>query len=441
MTEHTEKKQQVEIIDSIRRGLVIHVPAAAVEKAFDAAMEKVKQEAKLPGFRKGKLPDSVVMQRFGREVEAEAMQGAIRESYPTALRESGIVPLSDPRVEPRGKFERGKPFEYKAVLEVYPDVKVKKYGGLELTREKVEVTDADVEAELAALQRQMTQLEPIPSGEIGSGMVAMIDFKGTAGGKEFHGSQAENYVVDFGSGHLLEQFEAEISGMKAGEERDIAFHYPTDFFRREIAGTKGEFKVKVKEVRRKVVPELDDSFAKELGDYKTLDDVRAEIRRRIAEYRESVAQSALREQAVRSIIAGHQDLEVPTALIDAELGNMIEQMKRNAQARGQKFDASKIDSQDFVKRNVKEATDRARGYMLVRHISEEEKIEVSDNEMEERINRMAQDSRNQPAKIKEYLNKNKMMESLRSQVLFEKTLDFVVSKAKVKVEKPKKEKK
>ncbi len=440
-TDKTDKPEMVEIIDSIRRSLAIHVSAAAVDKAFGEAMEKVGKEAKLPGFRKGKVPDSVVMQKFGHEVEAEALQIAIRSSYPDALKESGVIPLSDPRIEGAGKFEKGKPFEYKAVIEIYPDVKVKKYDGLSLTTEKIEVTDEDVEAELRGLQRQMTQLEPSPSGAIGEGMVAMIDFKGTAGGKVFEGSQAENYVVDFGAGHLLDQFESQIAGMKAGEERNISFHYPTDFFRREIAGKKGEFNVKVKEVRRKVVPKLDDDFAKELGDHKTLGDVRVEIKRRISEYREGMAQAHLREQAIRAIIAEHKDLAVPTALIDAELGNMLEQLKRNAQSRGQKFDASKIDSREFVKHNIKEATDRARGYMLTRAISEAEKLSVSEEEMEERIKRMASDSRNQLAKVKEYLNKNNMIESLHSQILFEKTLDLVVSKAKIKTEKPKKEKK
>jgi len=436
-----EGQPKLEKIDSIRRGLVIRMKAAEVDRAFKDALDKVRKEAKLPGFRKGKVPDNVLMQKFGPDIEAEAMQAAIRSSYPEAVRGCGAMPLSDPRVEPMGKFEKGKPFEFKAVFEVYPEVKAKGFEGLSLSRQKVEVTDQEVENEIKKLQRQMTQLEPIEDGKIGEGMIAMIDFKGTAGGKAFPGSESENYVVDFGTGHLLEEFEAKIEGMGAGEERKIEFHYPTDFFNREIAGKKGEFHVKVKEVRRKVVPKLDDSFAKELGDYKTLKDVRKVIKERISDYKESLAQSGLRDQAIRAIIKANEGIEVPTALIDAELGNMLEQLKRNAQARGQKFDPSKIDSREFVKRNVKEATDRARGYMLVRAISEDKKVEVTQEEIEERINRMAADSRRKPAEIKEYLNKNNMMESLTSQLLFEKTLDLVVGKAKIKVEKPKKEKK
>ena len=441
MTEHTEKKQKLETIDSIRRGLEVDISAVQVDKAFSAAIEKVRKEAKLPGFRKGKAPDDVLMKKFGKEIEAEALQGAIRESYPVAVRDAGAMPLSEPRIEPKGRIEKGKPFTYKAIVEVYPEVVAKGYERLTLTTHKVEVTDDEVEAELVKMQRQMTQLEPVPDGEVGPGMLTMIDFDGTAGGKAFPGSKAEDYVVDFGTGSLLEKFEAEIAGMKAGEERSISFHYPTDFFRREIAGKKGEFKVNVKEVRRKVVPELDDGFAKELGDFKTLADVRRELKKRIAAYKEQLLRANLREQAIRALIDKHQGLEVPTALIDAELGNMLEQVKRNAQSRGQKFDASKIDSREFVKKNVGEATERARGYMLVRAISEEKKLEVSDNEIEERINQMAADAKRKVPEVKEYLKKNDMMESLRSQILFEKTLDLVVDKAKIKTEKPKKEKK
>lgn len=434
-------KSSIEKLDSIRQKITVEATKAQVDKAYKEAVEKVGKEVKLPGFRKGKVPENVVLQRFGDEVKTEAIKQVVRDTYPEAVKETDAKPLSDPQIDIGGDLEKGKPFNYSATIETYPDVMAKGYSGLTLTREKVSVADEEVENELKRIQQQMTQLEPVEGGAVGHGHVAMIDFKGTANGKSFPGSEAENYVVDFGTGALLKEFEAEIEGMKVGEGKTIAFIYPAEFFRKELAGQQGEFEVKVKEVRRKVVPGLDDEFAKTLGEFKDLKAVRADLKKKIGEYKEGMEQSKLREQAIRSIIEKHSDLEVPTALIDAELGNMLEQIKRQYEAQGQPFDASKIDAKRFVSENVKEATDRARGYMLARSITEQEGIEATDEEIEKRVEVMAAQSRSTAQQVKEHLKKNNMMDNLRSQILFEKTLDLVVNKAKIKTEKPKKEKK
>jgi len=315
------------------------------------------------------------------------------------------------------------------------------YEKLSLEREKVAVSADEVDAEMKRLQQQMTQLEPSPEGKIGKGMIAMINFSGTAAGEVFPGSEAENYVVDFGSGNLLKEFEVQIEGMKANEERTIEFHYPKDYFRKDIAGKKGEFTVKAREIRRKIVPELNDDFAKELGQFKNLKEVKADLKKRITEYKEMVVRNQLMEQAMRKLIEKHQDMEVPTTLIDSELGNMLEQLKKQMEARGQTIQDANIDPKEFVKANVKEATSRARGYMLVSAIASKEGVEVSEDEVEARIGQIATQSRQPVAKVKQEMEKNNQMGGLRSQVVFEKTLDLILSKAKIKEMKPKKVKK
>ncbi len=434
-------KSSLENLSPIRQKITVEVSADKVDKAYDAAIEKVRKEATIPGFRKGKVPEDVILKRFGNDVNTEAAKQVISASYPEAIKETDAKPISDPQIEISNPIEKGKPFTYSATIEIYPEVKATGYEGLSLTQQKTTVTDEEVEAELKRLQQQMTQLEPAEGKEIGEGIVATIDFKGTAGGEPFPGSEAENYVVDFGTGALLTEFEAQIKGMKAGEEKEISFHYPTDFFRREMAGKKGEFKVKVKELRTKVVPKLDDEFAKSLGDFKDLNAVRADLKKRIHDYKEGVEKNRLREQAIRELIAKNQNLEVPTVLIDSELGNMLEQIKRQYEMQGQKFDASKIDAKEFVAQNVKEATDRARGYMLARAVAAQEKLEITDEELDAKIAQMAAQSRSTPQQVRDYLNKNKMLDNFRAQILFEKTLDLIVNKAKIKMEKPKKEKK
>lgn len=433
-------KSSLEKIDSIRQCITVEAPAELVDKAIAEALEMIRKEASVPGFRKGKLPDSIILKRFGDELNTEAIKALAKETYPKAVAEVGAKPISEPQVEPSGKIEKGKSYSYKATFEVYPEVTATGYEGLKLEREKVHVTDDEVEAEVKRLQHQMTQLEPAPESELGPGMIGMIDFKGTADGKAFEGSEAENYVVDFGTGNLLEHFEVEIKGMKMSEERDVTFKYPDDYFKADVAGKKAQFRVKLKDVRRKIVPEIDDDFAKELGQFGSLGEVKKDLKKKIAEYKENLIKNQLREQAIRLLIEKHAELEVPVALIEAELGNMVEQLDRQLKAQGRSLAESKIDSKEFVRHNVKEATDRARGYMIVNAIAKQEKIEVAESEVEARIADIAAQNRQLVAKVKEHFETNKLIGQIHSQMVFEKTLDFVLGKAKVTELKAKKEK-
>lgn len=433
-------KAQLENISSIKQAINIEVPADIVDNAYKSAMEKVRKEAKVPGFRQGKIPEPIILQKFREELDVETIKAIARETYPKAVEETKAKPISDPQIEPSGGVAKGKPFSYKATFEIYPEVKVNDYVGLKLEREKVDVTDEEVELEVKRLQHQMTQLEPVAEGEVGPGHVAVIDFKGTAGGKPFAGSEAENYVVDFGGGQLLEEFEIKIKGMKVSEEREITFKYPENYFKKEVAGLEGLFKVKVKDLRRKIVPELNDEFAKELGKFGSMDEVKKDVKERIAGYKETISKNALKEQAIRQLIEQHKDIEVPTSFIDAELENMLSQLERQLKAQGQTLADSKIDAKEFVRANVKEATDRARGYMIVNAIAGEEKIQVEEGEVDARIKNIAENSRENVAKVREYYEKNNYISNLRSQILFEKTLDFVLGKAKISDAKSKKKK-
>ena len=429
----------VENVDSVNRSLTIEVGADAVALAKKAAIEKVRKEAQVPGFRKGKIPDAILMQRFGDDIKTETMKQAINAAYPGAIGESGLTPLGDPRIEVLEEAQDGKPFKFKANIEVYPEVEIKSkdYEGLKLEGEQVAVSDEEVETELLKLQQRMTQLEPAEEGSIGPGMVAMIDFTGTAGGESFPGSEAENYVVDFGSGNLLDEFEARIEGMKANEERDIEFVYPDDFFKHEIAGKKGKFKIKVKEVRRKVVPELGDDFAKELGNFSSLGEVRRELKSRIKDYKEVSERARLKELAIRALIEKHEKMEVPFAMIDAELGNMLEQLKQQMESQGGKFDQSQENVQAFVKANVGEATSRARGFIIIDSIAKKENVEVSEEDVDSRLQAISAQHRKPIDEVRKQLESQNLLDQMRSQIRFEKALDLVVSKAKIKLGKGK----
>ncbi len=429
----------VEKVDLVKRSLTIEVDADAVAAAKKLAIEKVRKEAQVPGFRKGKIPEAMLMQRFGEDINTETMKQAINAAYPGAVAESGLSPLGEPRIEVLDEAVDGKPFKFKANIEIYPEIeiKAKDYEGLKLDGEKVEVTDEEVESELLKLQQRMTQLEPVEDEGVGPGMVAMIDFKGTAGGESFPGSEAENYVVDYGSGNLLEEFEVRIEGMKTNEERDIEFVYPEDFFKHEIAGKKGEFNIKVKEVRRKIVPELGDDFAKELGNFSTLGEVRKELKGRIKDYKEVSEKSRLKEMAIRALIEKHEKLEIPFAMIDAELSNMLDQIKQQMESQGGKFDQSQDNVQAFVKANVAEATNRARGFVVVDAIAKLENVESTSEDVDARLQAISAQHKKPIEEVRKQLEAQNLIGQMQSQIRFEKALDLVVEKAKIKIGKGK----
>lgn len=430
-------RASLEKVNSIRQCITVDAPEDAVSTAIKKALDALRKEIEVPGFRKGKVPDNVIVQRFGDKLGTESIKQLVHDTYPDAIKETEAHPISAPEVEPDGKIEKGKPFRYKATFEVYPEVTVKGYEGLKLNREKVHVTDEEVEAELGKLQRQMTQLEPVSEGELGPGMVATVDFKGTAGGQVFKGSEAEDYVVDFGAGDLLQEFEFQIKGMKPKEEREIAFNYPEDHFKKELAGKRGSFRVKLKDLRRKIMPELDDEFAKGIGKFEKLDDLRDDIRKRIADFKELAAKGSLREQAVQALIEKHKDIEVPTTLIEAELGNMVDQLDGYYRARGLSLADAKIDTKEFVKTNIGKATDRARGYLIIAAIARQENIEVADAEIDKRIEEIASANRLSAVKVRQDYEKNNLLGNLHSQLTFEKTLDLVLSRAKISEKKQK----
>jgi trigger factor len=429
---------KLENVDSIRQSLEIEASKEIVEDAYAKALSDMRKEINLPGFRKGKVPDEIILKRYGDELKTETVKKVVQSTYPQAVSDAGAHPISSPSILPLGELDPKGNFSYKAIFEIYPEIEVGDYDKLKLEREKISVSAEEIDAEIKRLQMQMTQLEPAEDAGMGSGMLGMIDFKGTADGETFQGSEAENYVVDFGSGNLLKEFEVKIEGMKAGETRSIEFHYPKDYFRTEIAGKKGAFDVTVKEVRKKIVPELNDDFAKTLGNYPGLKEVREEIKKRIEDFKEHLQKNRLMEQTIRQLIEKHQGIEVPTTLIDAELGNMLENLKKQIEAQGKTIEDLKLDSKEFVKTNLKEATDRALGYMLVSAIAKKENVSATDEDVDQRIKAFADQNRQPFDKVKAQVEKENQLGHIKSQVIFEKTLDLIISKAKVKEVKPSK---
>lgn len=415
----------------------VEITAEQVAKIAEKVLKEIQKETAIKGFRKGEVPLDLLRKYVGDDATKEIIKQVVKDTYVEALKQEGAVPISEPFIE-HEKYEEGKPFTYYASYDVMPEVTAPEYEGIKLEKEKLDVSDEEVEGELKRLQYAMTQLEPAPDNAIGPGFVGLIDFKGTVDGKPFKGSEAQNFVADYGN--MLPEFEKKIEGMKKGEERDITFNYPANYFNKEIAGKTGTFHVVVKDLRKKIMPELNDDFAKTLGKFQNMGEVRAEIQKQILAIKENLWQRRLGEMAIRELAEKNQ-FDVPETMISNEIGAMFEEVARQLKMRGQTIEDAGIDVKTFIKTNYEEAKKRIRGYLLAFAISKKEGIDATEDDINARLTAIGKQTNQPMDKVKAHFQKENLIDKLRTQILYEKTLDFIVSKAKVKEISPKKPKK
>jgi trigger factor len=296
------KTAVTELPDS-RVRVEVEVPADLVGRGLQRAARALAREMRMPGFRKGKAPPSLVIQRLGF---GTVLQDAIRESLPEwyerGLLSSGISPVGDPNIEivsaPEGE---GEPLEFKFEIGVRPPAKLGEYKGLEVGKAEAEPTDEIVDREVERIREGFTKLEPVERAAA-DGDVLLVDFEGLRDGKAFEGGKANDYLLELGGGQLIEGFEEQLSGAEAGEERKVEVTFPEDYQAEELAGEDAVFKVEVKEVREKVLPELDDDFASEASEFETLEELRADIAKRVSEAVDERAEQDFRVAAVDAAV-------------------------------------------------------------------------------------------------------------------------------------------
>lgn len=431
-------KTTIEEISMTKRRISVEIPPEEVDKIYNDTFEWFRKEAEVPGFRKGKAPANLIIQNYQSKIENEASADVVKATYAKVLEETKLNPLDKPDIGFKSPVKKGEAFTYDVLIEIYPEFAAKGYTGLKLEKEIATVTDEEVERELKEMQKRLTQLEPATDGTLSPGMVALMDYHGTAGGESFPGSEAKDYVVDFGTGSLMKEIETQLHGMKADEERHVEFDYPQDYFKKELAGKRGAFKFRVKDLRKKIVPEIDDAFAKEIGKYQTISEAKEDIKKRILDFKSMMANSKVKEQAIKDLVAKHPDLEAPMTLVRAELNNLLERQDKQLRNYGRSVTDNDFNVDDFVKTNLELATSHAKGYMIISAIAGQEKIEVTDAEIDAEIQRIADYSKQPIEKVKAQYSKDDGLKRLRSELIFDKALDFVLSQAKIKEVKPKK---
>jgi trigger factor len=414
--------------------VAVEVPAADVEKATSRAARAMAKEMRMPGFRAGKAPPSLVIQRLGfGPVLQEAIRDALPEWYELALFDAGVSPIGDPSIEMVSTPEdEGEPLEFKFEVGVRPEAKLGTYIGLEVGKEEKEVPDEIVDTEVERIREGFARLEQVDR-EAAEGDSLLIDFEGFLDGSAFQGGAAEDYLLGLGSGQLIEGFEEQLVGSKGGEEREVNVTFPADYQAEHLAGEDAVFKVKVKEVREKVLPELDDEFASDASEFDTLEELRADIREKVGTALGSRAEEDFRVAAIDAAVA-EATVEVPEELATARATERWERMERQLAGRGmdpnQFLQMQGKTREELIEETKPDAEKELRREAVVTAIAEAEGIEVTEEEMVEALAHSAEHERTTPEKLLERLRQSGRDAMVREDLRAQKALDLVAESAK-----------
>src|SRR3990172_5821525 len=412
---------EVESIGAVKRKISVEVPAETVNSEIEAAYSKLKNQVKIYGFRKGKVPRSILERYYKGHVEDDVANKLINEGFNKVLSERDIYPVSEPEVEPE-PFVPGSAFKFTATVEVRPEVGKKDYDGLKIKKDKVSVTGKMVEESIDAIRKQRMTLNDVDRS-LKDGDTAIIDFEGFMKGAPFKGGKGEGVPLNIGGGKFIPGFEEQLVGLSAGDDKEIRVKFPEDYGHKEFAGKDATFKVRVKGVKEEILPAADDEFAKDLG-FETLDKLRAKVRDGIEKEEEARIKAKMREQVMDALIEGNQ-FDVPQSMVMKQEEFLTEELKK-------RYGRERLEPDNEVKKDLKKrALDQVKAALILIEIAKKEGLKVTDSDLDERFNSMAAETNIDVAEVRSYYEKNKLMDAIRREILDDKIFGLVISRATV----------
>ena len=434
---------QVEKLEKNMAKLTVEVPAEEVEKALQAAYMKEKNKISIPGFRKGKVPRAMIEKMYGAAVfYEEAANILIQDNYAAAMEESKEDIVSRPTIDVV-QIEAGKPFIFTAEVAVRPEVTLGKYKGVQVTKIDTTVTDEEVEAALEKEQQKNSRTVTVTDRPVANGDTAVIDFEGFVDGVAFEGGKGENHPLEIGSHSFIDTFEDQLVGHNTGDEVEVNVTFPEKYQAADLAGKPAVFKVKINEIKAKELPELNDEFASEVSEFDTLAEYKEDLRKHLEVEKENEAKRTKEDEALKKII-DKSTMELPEAMIDTQCENMINEFAQRIAQSGlsmeqyMQFSGMTIDG---LKEQVRpEAETRIKSSLVLEQIAKDENIEVSEDEINAEIEKMAAQYGMEADKLKEYLG-DAEKESIKRDLAVTKAVDLIMENVKERAKaKTKKEK-
>ena len=412
--------------------LIIEVPAEDFDKAIDEAYEKNKDRFKVDGFRKGKVPREMIEKVYGVGVfYDDAANAVIPEAYAEAAKESGLEIVARPEIQVT-KIAAGNPMEFEAIVTLKPEVKLGKYKGVKVEKVEAEVTDEDIENRLNQDKEQNARLVAADDKEIENGDQAIIDFEGFVDDKPFEGGKGEDYPLVIGSHSFIDTFEDQLVGKKVGDEVDVNVTFPEQYQAAELAGKPALFKVKIKEIKIKEYPEIDDEFAQEVSEFDTLEEYKEDIRKKLTEAKENEAARETESRIIEAIVKDSK-MDIPEKMIDTACDQMVEEFARNMQMQGIAFEQylqMTGSTLEQMKEQVKpQAEARVQSSLVLEAIVDAENIEAKDADVDDEILKMSEQYGMEVEKINEML-RDEDRENIKKDICIRKAAELIVNEAK-----------
>lgn len=419
-------KVDAEELSPTKKRIQVEVPPPQVKEAVETLYRDLNKRVKIKGFRPGKTPRDVLERHYGDYIKEQAISHLINETYPQAISQESLEPISPPTID-TGELTAESPFTYSAVVEVRPNIEVTGYKGLRLKRKKEKVTSKEVQGELERLRMMHSHLEPVEGRDhVQKGDIVLLDFQGLLDGRPLRDGKAENYSLEVGSGSMVPGFEEGLIEKKTGVLEEIAVVFPDDHPRVDLAGKEVTFQVTVKEIRRRILPALDDDFAKDVGDYQDLDALKDRIEKDLEGAKEHRLTEELREAAIDQLLQANP-VEIPSYLVERRTDELLQDLKLRMAA--QKQELPPEDEGKAREEYQKVAEREVRTSLLLEEIGRQESIEVKPEEVEERLQKMASVYQRP---LEELQQNSSLKATVQRALEREKVLDFIIAEAEVK---------
>ncbi len=429
----------VEDINSVKKTLHIEIPEEEVVRELDRAYNALKKNAKVKGFRPGKVPRSALVRLFKKDIHADVTSRLIQSSFIDAVKETELKIVGNPQVDPP-ELEATGSYKYDATVEITPEIKDIDYSGLTLNRSNYRVSDEEIDAQLKMLQKNFARQQKIEKKRAAEPEDSvLIDFEGFKEGRSFaETAKTENFSLKIGEGPVLKEFDDQLVGMKPGDSKEFKVTFPEDYHNKKLAGLEISFQVTLNEIREEVLPAIDDALAKKAGQYENLDDLKKVIADNLEQGYAKRIEQELHEQIYSELIS-RSDFEVPDAMVEMELEGIVEEAIRSFSYRNITMEELGLSRESIAENYRDTAFKQVKRHLLLGKIMDQESLAVSDDELEDALNEMAENFKQPVEEIKKHYDQNKdKLEFFKHTLLEKKAIKLIIESSKIEDVEPEK---
>jgi trigger factor len=430
--ERNNMQVTVEDVSSVKKTLHIEIPNDEVVRELDQAYNTLKKTAKIKGFRPGKVPRSVLERMFGKDVNADVSSKLIQNSFFDAVKQNSLNIVGQPQLDPP-KLDPKEPYTYDATVEITPEIEDIGFKGLKLKRTHYQISDDEVDTQLKTLQQNLARHQKISEDRSAKeDDIVLVDYEGLKDGKPFaETGKTENFTLKIGAGAISKDFDSQLIGMQPGESREFKIKFAEDYFNKSLADNEIVFQVTLNEIREEVLPKIDDEFAKKVGQYETLDELKNAIKDNLKQGYAKRTEQELNEQIFTALIS-KTDFEAPDALVEMELEGIIEEAERSFAYRNTSMEQLGLSREEIAEKYRDTALKQVKRHLILSKLIEQESLALSDEEVENGLQEMSDNFGHALADIKNYYNENKDKLELFKHTLLEKiAINLIIDNSKI----------